>query len=126
MLKVYLNDEPKIIGVKFDDFRHTQVRISVIGKAEKGATVYFVPYDRDVHGDFNEDPKYRKDYDYDMVEIFRALLNIREHDTNFSFEHVPYVGGAAVRVMEDDDGAVKGVEALSNRLEAMLGCFNRI
>ena len=72
MLKVYLNSEPKIVGVKFDDYKYTQVRVSAIGDVESGATVFFVPYDRDVHGDFNSDPMYKKDYDYDFNQIFKT------------------------------------------------------
>ena len=123
MLKVYLNDEPKIVGVKFDDYKYTQVRISVIGDAESGATVFFVPYDRDVYGDFNSDPMYKKDYDYDFTSIFKTMLAIREDDASFSFEQIPSITGVMARVVKEDDGTVKGSQALSERLVTMLSCF---
>lgn len=126
MLKVYLNDDPKLVGVKYDDYRHTQILVSATGSIKEGVTVSFAPYERKVHGDFNAAHGFTKDYDYDFVNIFKKMLGIEKANANYSLKETPDPDCVVVCVAEEKDGTIKGIEALADRLKTILSRFGDI
>ena len=86
-MKVYKNKKTaKLIGVKFDNFCNSMTTITSDGDIGTVATVKFVPRDRKVSGDFNADPDFVKEYDFDMRQIFAGMLGVCGADMTARFK----------------------------------------
>ena len=119
-MKVYKNKHTaKIIGVKFDNFCNSMTTITSDGDIGTVATVKFVPRDRKVSGDFNADPDFVKEYDFDMRQIFAGMLGVCDADMTARFKMEHSVDDS-VRISKAEDGNIDGFEALAERLMYML------
>lgn len=119
-MKVYKNKHTaKLIGVKFDNFRNSMTTITSDGDIGTVATVKFVPRDRKVSGDFNADPDFVKEYDFDMRQIFAGMLGVCDADMTARFK-MEYSVDDSVRIGKAEDGNIDGFEALAERLMYLL------
>lgn len=96
-MKIYRNHkDTRTVGIKFDDLASTQVLLTATGALEDEVKVSISYRNRDLHGDFNADPDYVKDYDADMTWVVSRLLDACDHDREDKF---------GIRFIEDNGTA---------------------